>query len=120
MINLARLDADGIARWLSGAQVRVDVLKMKVPDEEAELIFLNSRLEIRQAGGLAGIFDGLHARDIIAAAITGRRADAEDDQAQRSQVARSSATPARATKLAAARRPHPVSATRAAKRPALT
>jgi hypothetical protein len=120
MTNLACLDADELARWLSGIQVRVDMLRMKVPDEEVELVFVNGRLEVRQAGGVAGVFDGLQAQEIIRVALDGTGPEAQNDLAQPPQLALPAATPLKRAKPAATRRTPSVPAARAAKRPILT
>lgn len=73
MTVLSNLDGDEMALWLSRSNVRVDTMRVKVPDEEAELDFANGRLEVRQAGGLVGVFEGTQAAELIEAAASRRR-----------------------------------------------
>jgi len=69
MKDLGKLDVDEIAGWLSSRVVRVDSLRLRVPDDEVVLEYHGGRLTIKQAGGVAGEYTGPDAAKLMQVAI---------------------------------------------------
>ncbi len=60
---------DEIAAWLGSKVVRVDSLRLRVPDDEVVLEYSGGRLTVKQAGGVTGEFTGSDAAKLMQVAI---------------------------------------------------
>jgi hypothetical protein len=69
MADLSKMDMDEIATWLSRKAVRVDSLRLRVPDDEVVLEYNGGRLTVKQAGGVAGEFTGTVALKLMQVAV---------------------------------------------------